>query len=474
MKNEISYKNDLTKKLIVINEKDPILQLYNIFLDEINTVYILEYLYYNIKRINNVLYNKDRIVTIKPLKCNDNKQLFQYYFYLDLLCNKNIDVKTFVFSIDIIRYINDQKIDDSKKLKKIIISKIVMDLINSYKSFHENYDDIKSINIDKSIKFLNNSCDIFNQMNIEIKNINLEVLYMKIIISLFENKKFEDYEYVYDIIEQLNLEYINLTKNMLEQLLGILNSEKDYIKEYIIITCSDFLEVNKINFYYILWKYLLKNSFYIYQIPFLLETKKIIQILIRKYKYLFTDKNNKYFKEKYILKAISDSPYYISKNKLENENQLSNENCLNINHSHERDITYKSTDDSNNLISNFIFKNDAINFIKELANGYIIISGNYNVRIYNYAYTELKSFKFEEPIYNLFVNKNINNENNEFSFIINFENNKIFKYDFSINNKNEQKLVEKSEENIRMNIHYFILKDMNTTILKIYSVAKKV
>ena len=64
MKNEISYKNDLTKKLIVINEKDPILQLYNIFLDEINTVYILEYLYYNIKRINNVLYNKDRIVTI--------------------------------------------------------------------------------------------------------------------------------------------------------------------------------------------------------------------------------------------------------------------------------------------------------------------------------------------------------------------------------------------------------------------------
>ena len=355
MKNKISYKNELKKKLIVINEKDPILQLHDIFLDEINNVNISEYLYYNIEKIDNVLYDKDRIVTIQALKGIDNNQLFQYYFYLDLLCTNNINAKNFIFSIDIIKYINDQQIDDSKKLKKIIISKIVMDLINSYKGAHENFDDIKSINIEKSINLLNNSCDIFNQMNIEINNVNLEGIYMKIRISLIENKKFEDYEYVYDIIDQLNLEYINLTKNMFEQLLGILNSEKDYILKYLIVTCNDFLEVNKINFYYFLLKYLLKNSFYIYQIQFLLETKNIIQILIRKYKYFYTDKNNKYFKEKYILEALSDSPYYISKYKLENENQLSNENFLNKDYSIERDITYKSIDDSNTLNYSILF-----------------------------------------------------------------------------------------------------------------------
>ena len=236
MKNEISYKNELTKKLIVINEKDPILQLHDIFLDEINNVNISEYLYYNIEKIDNVLYDKDRIVTIQALKGIDNDQLFQYYFYLDLLCTNNINAKNFVFSIDIIRYINDQQIDDSKKLKKIIISKIVIDLINSYEGFNLNSDELKGINIKTSLDILKNSCDIFKKMNIEIKNniknIKLEEIYIKIIISLIENRKLEDYNYSYDIIEQLNLEYINLTKNMIEKLLQLL---KSYFQKVFII-----------------------------------------------------------------------------------------------------------------------------------------------------------------------------------------------------------------------------------------------
>jgi len=245
----MSFINQLTRKLLVINKKDPILILYDNFSYEINSALILEYLYYNIDRINTYLYNNDKIVIIHPLKeCEecDNKLLFQYYFYLDLLINYNINVKNFEFSIDIIKNIKGQQIDDSEKLRSIIISKIVKDLINRYKSFHYNFNDIKTINIGTNIKILDNSFDIFKKMNIDInniKNIGLEEIYIKIINSLIENKKFEDYEFVIDVIEQLNLEYINLTKNMIEQLLEILNSKKDYIEEYIIITCSDFSEV---------------------------------------------------------------------------------------------------------------------------------------------------------------------------------------------------------------------------------------
>jgi len=192
MKNEMSFINQLTRKLLVINKKDPILILYDNFSYEINSSLILEYLYYNIDRINTYLYNNDKIVIIHPLKDCDNKLLFQYYFYLDLLINYNINVKNFEFSIDIVKNIKDQQIDDSKKLRSIIISKIVKDLINRYKAFHDNYDDIKTINIDTNIKILDNSYDIFKKMNIDInniKNIGLEEMYIKIINSLIENKK---------------------------------------------------------------------------------------------------------------------------------------------------------------------------------------------------------------------------------------------------------------------------------------------
>ena len=124
--------NQLIKSLIVTNKKDPILKLYYNFSDEINNAHILEYLYYNIDIIYTFLYINDKIVNIQPLKESDDKLFFQYIFYLDLLINKNINVTNFEFSIDIIKNIIEKQIDDSKILKKQIISKIVIDLINSY------------------------------------------------------------------------------------------------------------------------------------------------------------------------------------------------------------------------------------------------------------------------------------------------------------------------------------------------------
>ena len=498
MKNAISFINQLTKKLIIANVKDPLFELYYDFSYKIKNFDNIIYCYYNIDKINDALYDNDKIINIQLLKSSDDKLLYQYYFYIDLLINYNIHITNFEFSIDIIRNINEIQIDDSNKIKKIVKSKIVKDLINSYKSIHGNSDELKTIKIKTNLNILKESYGIFKEMNIEIndiKSIKLEEIYLKIIIFLIENRKFEDYEYTYDIIEQLNLEYINLTKIMIEKILQILNSEESFIKDYIIFNCNDLLDIKKINFYYILLKYILKNSFYIYQIPFLLKTKKIIiQAIKEKNNSLFTDINDKQFNEKikYIIEILSDSPYFISKynsKELKNEfDDSKNENINSIKTQSSSSSIYNENNktsninENNNLIENkshitgqtfnishcndkevsdsfppdesyslelklFNFKKDAINIMKELTNGFIIISGNNNLVIYNYEYHKLESFDFEEPIYNIFeVNTNIYNGNkkNSLSFIINFKNNKFYEYEFLIKNDNELKPIPRN------------------------------
>jgi len=362
MKNGMPFINQLIKSLIVTNKKDPILKLYYNFSDEINNAHILEYLYYNIDKIDTFLYINDKIVNIQPLKESSDKLFFQYIFYLDLLINKNMNVTNFEFSIDIIKNIIEKQIDDSKILKKQIISKIVIDLINSYISINGNLNALKTINIENSQKILNDNCDILRQINFgkkDIINISLEELYIKIINSLFKSKKFEDYEYIYDLIKQINLEYINLTKEMLEKLLQILNSEESFIKEYIISKGDHFLDINKINFYYILLKYILKNSFYIYQIPFLLETKKIIMHSIKENTSLFTDINDKEFKGKikYIITFLLDSPHYISKyNSKLSFNEIDDLKIENINSIKTQSLI--SSNNNENNISN-IYENSS-------------------------------------------------------------------------------------------------------------------
>ena len=465
----------IEKKQVVTIVKDPLIQFYYDFSYKIHNFYNLEYLNYNIDKIDIDLYNNDKIINIPPLKSSEDKLLFQYYFYIDLLINYNINIINFEFSIDIIKNIIKQQIKDSSEIKKIIRSKIVIDLINSYEGFNLNTDELKAINIKTSLDILKNSCDIFKKMNIEIKNniknIKLEEIYIKIIISLIENRKLEDYNYAYDIIEQLNLEYINLTKNMIEKLLQLLNSEESFIKDYIILNYNDLLNVKKINFYYILFKYILKNSFYIYQIPFLLKPKKIIiQAIKEKNNNLFPDNCNEEFKEKikYIIKFLSDSSYYISKyfpkelkdelidSKNDNVNLVKTQSQItgktfNPSHSHDKEVNSIPPDESYSLeLKKFNFPKDGINIIKELSKGFIIISGNKNLAIYNYEYHKLKSFNFEEEIYNIFeVNKNINNGNNKntLSFIINFKNNKFYEYEFLIKNDNELQPIPKNGKN---------------------------
>ena len=90
-----------------------------------------------------------------------------------------------------------------------------------------------------------------------------------------------------------------------------MNSQKEYITKYIIQSKEDLFKEDKINFYYFLFKYILKNVSYIYQFPFLLKTrKKIIEIF--KSNELSYDFINNNIKEKfeYIIKSLDINYYY--------------------------------------------------------------------------------------------------------------------------------------------------------------------
>ena len=78
------------------------------------------------------------------------------------------------------------------------------------------------------------------------------------------------------------------------------------MKKYIITEYKDLINIRKMEFYYILLKYILKCDIYIYKIPFLLETRNKIKKLIRDNLVIFYDsiKNIKEFREKEIVEYV--------------------------------------------------------------------------------------------------------------------------------------------------------------------------
>ena len=89
------------------------------------------------------------------------------------------------------------------------------------------------------------------------------------------------------------------------------------MNNYIIKKIEDLYNIKKLNFNYYLLKYILKSPFYIYNVPFLFETRKIIiNIINLKLEQLLplkTKDNIIINKIEYLLKKLSDSEYYFNK-----------------------------------------------------------------------------------------------------------------------------------------------------------------
>jgi hypothetical protein len=269
-----------------------------------------KFFYLDNKAINKILYEEEEIIQIE-----NKKYEYSFIYYLSLLLKDNKDIVNFNFEIDFIKIIDNDNNNQENELQKLFVSKIILDIIYSYEGT-ENDEDIEKMK-EKNKKYITDNKNLLKNYNLnidEIDEISLEKLYINIIIELIKNKKFENYDFSYNILINLDLENIDINQNMFKELKNILNEEK-YIKDYKVNDIEDFFVEKNINFYYILTKYILKNSFFIYNIPLLYNTRNTIIKIIKAKRKEFLSHFNKgnielFERLNYNIKFILDSYYY--------------------------------------------------------------------------------------------------------------------------------------------------------------------
>ena len=282
-----------------------------------SNINIISFLYHNKNNIHSILYETENIIELNQ---NHLKSFF-FFFYIDLLIMDNPNIINYSYSMEIIKKVNSYMDNDEDIIKNIILSIISIDLIKNYKNSEKyNFDkDEKELNIiekinieiiDKNIKYFKGINSTYNKESFLTKR--LEEIYIDIIIELIKNNKFSDYQYTFNIILQLNLESIYITTNMFYKLNNFL--EESNIKNNTISKIEDLFDIKKINFYFILLKYILKNSIFIYHIKILLNTRIFILQSIKNNTIQVESYSIKdaILKERleYIIKVITDSEYY--------------------------------------------------------------------------------------------------------------------------------------------------------------------
>ena len=314
---------------------------------------ITKFCYFNRKGIHSILYIEQEIIVIN--KPNG----LSYFFYLSLLINEDKEIINYSYSYDLIKDL-DAKNENNNFLIRLITSKIILELINNFEgldnpeneTYNEEIEKLKKNNED----YIKNNVINFQEYHLnynydDIINNKIDYIYIDIIISLIKERKFEEYDYMYDIIKLLDLENIDITKTMHMELSLVLNSNESYVTDYIITEVEDLKNAKKVNFYYILFKYILKNPIYIYNIEMLLNTRKnIIKIIKKKLNELSSlifDNDVIKKRKEYILKELIDSDYYYNKVLIYNK---SKNNEINLNENNIKDNNEKiNINDSKDL-----------------------------------------------------------------------------------------------------------------------------
>ena len=271
--------------------------------------------FFSRKKIREILYQTDDFI---PIKAESNLSL-GYYFYIDLLITiENQSIINYSYTIDLIRVIDNQNKKAKNKIVNVMFSKICIDLITNFE-FLETYkkeykEEVERIEKENK-KIISENLKIFEdyfglQIDEEYFEEDIDKIYGDLIHSLLRNKNFKNYELVLDLMKQLDMENILITKIMYDKLNDILNNE-EFVKDYKILDKNDFFNENKINCYCILIKYIFKNSFYFYNINFFLETRRLLIDLLNSNEVINKGKNIS-FNDKitYVMEKLADSEYY--------------------------------------------------------------------------------------------------------------------------------------------------------------------
>ena len=182
---------------------------------------------------------------------------FSDYFYLSLLISDELDIINYNYDFNLIKSINKKNGASENTLKKAITSKIIIDLINNFKNIKDNEQKYeKELNeIEKENKGIIEENIKKFRINLnfdDIINMKIDDIYIKIIEPIIVSNKFELAE---KIFLQLGLDAINIANIKFKELEIITNKEN-----YIISEIKDLFNNEKINYYYILVKYIFNTN----------------------------------------------------------------------------------------------------------------------------------------------------------------------------------------------------------------------
>ena len=277
----------------------------------------LRFLFFNRKNINDILYENEDSISLNRFKLN--LESLYNLFYLDLLIMNDPDVINYKYSLDFITNLNSFIENNYKEnqIQNIILLKVEFDLIKNYTGMDEYKEDIEKDKLNEMEVMIKNMIPDNLNIGLNKKDIfdqKIDIIYAQIIFYCLKLKNFEEFES--KIKNQLFLENIYITKDMLNKLCELIDKENK--KDFIIEKIEDLSDIDKINFNYVLLKDILKKPFFIYQIPFLYNARTIILNSIKKdLNTLLSLKNHKDKKIQerieYIIFKLLDSEYYHQK-----------------------------------------------------------------------------------------------------------------------------------------------------------------
>ena len=241
----------------------------------------------NIKRLNSFLEDVPEPIKLIP---NENISLNYLINLTLLLTNENIN---FIYDDKFI--IEAKKILFKKNTNINIINrdpialKIMKELIYNYKKFLENdlitppknnnTDENSIKNIEREIDKMYKDLRIFINLPKNIFDLDIVKYRSLLLINSFKEKKFKNYEDMYNILVYLDIGYSCLGEETLSEIKSIINSDL-FMNDYL-LTVDDYLNEEKINFIYFLLTYILNGTSDFKDFTFIIKTRQTLSELLK-------------------------------------------------------------------------------------------------------------------------------------------------------------------------------------------------
>ena len=138
-------KQQLYKKL---NDEQPyensikisLISTYSELIEILNTIEKkTKFFYLDNEAIYEIMYQEEEVIPI------ENKEYdYSFIYYLSLLIKENKEMINFDFDIDFIKEIENENNNQENELQKLLLSRIILDLIYSYEGMEKN-EELKKI-----------------------------------------------------------------------------------------------------------------------------------------------------------------------------------------------------------------------------------------------------------------------------------------------------------------------------------------